>query len=97
MLHKHKCGNPYCSLIWEHDAPDTTGMEAVKATKFYEAGHMCPRCHTGPYYERHFENSQEREKFARDHLAELLAPFLRLFEDEDDDSNTDTREGIFHL
>jgi len=87
MLHKHKCENPHCSLVWQHDVPNTSGMEAAQAAKFYEAGHMCPRCHTGPYYERHFVNRSEREKFARERLAELLEPLLDLFKDESEDEN----------
>jgi rubredoxin len=83
MLHKHKCENAQCGLVFEHERPDTRGMEATQAEKFYADGHMCPQCHTGPYLDRYFENPAEWEKFRKQRLIELFDSLNELFRDGD--------------
>lgn len=72
MLHKHQCGD--CRHIFEHEVPDTEGMSTAAATKFYDDGHNCPKCHTGPWKDRYFANEKEEEDFGREMLKEEGAP-----------------------
>jgi rubredoxin len=79
-LHKHRCENPHCGLIFQHDVPDTSGMKPAQAQKFYDAGHMCPRCHTGPYTLKYFSSREEKlqqleEFLEKDPIFQLLSLF----------------------
>lgn len=71
-LHKHQCGD--CSHIFEHEVPDTTGMSSAEGNEFYDNGHMCPACHTGPWKDRYFASVAEEAEFGRAMMREDGAP-----------------------
>lgn len=71
-LHKHQCGD--CAHIFEHEVPDTTGMDTQEGNRFYDNGHMCPQCHTGPWKDRYFSDAADETQFIRDLAREQGAP-----------------------
>lgn len=71
-LHKHQCGD--CRHIFEHEVPDTEGMPEAEAIQFYDDGHNCPACHTGPWKDRYFASEKEEEDYGREYMREFGAP-----------------------
>lgn len=57
FIHKHRCGD--CSRVWEHERLDTSKMAKDEGDRAYAASHTCPFCHSGPWYQAHFDTKAD--------------------------------------
>jgi rubredoxin len=46
-FHSHRCDA--CNHVWSHEKLYTGDLPEAERTPTYDAAHMCPVCHTGPY------------------------------------------------
>lgn len=69
-MHKHRCGE--CSHIWEHERPDTSGMDRETGDKFYAEQHLCPQCKAGPWFDKHDSSVSPEMDFLRLVVSVLL-------------------------